>query len=139
MKLRNKRTGEIIEVDNIYTFAEGKHKKYNSLKDFNEEWEDYEEPEEYWYLSGGGDIIYAEDANTVFDKEHKFIGNYFSSIEEAEKAVGKLKAWKRLKDKGFKLWSFKKSGYGIDLDYYTITVLSPRDKEALDLLFGGEE
>lgn len=40
--------------------------------------------------------------NTIANvEEYKEIGNYFETKEEAEKAVEQLKAWKRLKDKGF--------------------------------------
>ena len=58
----------------------------------------------YYYIDSAceGDI----DRNEIFDCEHckridefnKSIGNYFNTREEAEKAVRKLKAWKRLKD-----------------------------------------
>lgn len=139
MKLRNKKTGEIIEVNNIWSFAEGKQENYNSLKEFNDEWEDYEEPKEYWYLENNGEVIKTTYEGNLYEEKMQEIGNYFETKEEAEKAVEKLKAWKRLKDDGLKLWSFKKTVNGIDLDYYTITVLAPRDKESLDLLFGGEE
>lgn len=59
--------------------------------------------------------------------------------EEAEKAVEKLKAFKRLKDNGMIKYSFHKEKTGIDLDFYTLTILAPRDKDSLNLLFGDEE
>ena len=37
MKLRNKKTGEIIETNILYV------SKYETLAELNEEWEDYEE------------------------------------------------------------------------------------------------
>ena len=37
---------------------------------------------------------------SIYDKNRKQIGNYFETEEEAEQAVEKLKAWKRLKDNG---------------------------------------
>ena len=44
------------------------------------------------YIVGVGDYL-----NSVEDM--KAIGNYFDTKEEAEKAVEKLKAWKRLNEK----------------------------------------
>jgi hypothetical protein len=38
-----------------------------------------------------------------------------------------------------RIYSFKKEKTGIDLDFYTLTILAPRDKDSLKLLFGGEE
>ena len=109
MKLRNKKTGEILEAHEIglidkcaylKIFRAGDYgtKQYNSLAELNKEWEDYEEPEEVWYIDWKGDIRSA-DINDEWECE-KQIGNYFETKEEAEKAVEKLKAWKRLKDKG---------------------------------------
>ena len=71
----------------------------------------------------------------------KIIGNYFDTREEAGQAVEKLKAAKRLKDKGF---VFK----GVNEDDGSIkTGLSKGVKicdsvefyEDMSLLFGGEE
>ena len=110
MKLRNKKTGEIgkpafIGVDyEITILPEDKNKKaryYKTLAELNEEWEDYEEPKKYWYMNDGGRIKTMNDANDEEDVARKEIGNYFETEEEAKKAVRKLKAWKRLKDKGF--------------------------------------
>lgn len=74
-----------------------------------------------------------------FNKE---IGNYFETKEDAEKAVKKLKAWKRLKDNGFKF-------EGIENRSHRIKFYQGRSYETeqqciqagidLDLLFGGEE
>ena len=108
MKLRNKKTREIGEViigigGEYYVVAPNKfYEFYDSATELAEEWEEYEEPKEYWYLSGRGEVRCIEDDGVEFDKDHKEIGNYFSSKEEAELAVRKLKAFKRLKDKGFR-------------------------------------
>ena len=102
MKLRNKKTGEIINNNGI-NFLEGDYKTYNSLAELNSEWEDApEEPKKYWFINASGEInsIYEEDEEEEDTKSCKEIGNYFETKEEAEKAVRKLKAWKRLKDKG---------------------------------------
>ena len=116
MKLKNKKTGEIGDIAQTsnnaiivyYPIVDGvainpQHRAiYESLVELNMEWEDYEEPKEYWYMDYGGRIKAINDANDKEDVARKEIGNYFETREEAEKAVDKLKAWKRLKDKGFR-------------------------------------
>lgn len=138
MKLRNKKTGEIGELqitEKHYAVAVGNGtancnvKVYCSLDKLNAEWEDYEEPKEYWFLSGRGEVKCIEDENTVFDKDHKFIGNYFETKEEAEKAVEKLKAWKRLKDKGLRFIGLGKDRYGVEDIKYHIEL--PTDTKGL--------
>lgn len=101
MRLRNKKTGEIIRFyDGITLNGED----YDSLAELNDEWEDCEELKEYWYID-----TYIQEIRTMtkginedLDTFNKEIGNYFEYEEEAEKAVEKLKAWKRLKDAGCK-------------------------------------
>ena len=114
MKLRNKKIGkfgflniktneetwfEVETIGDIYT--------YSSLAGLNAEWEDYKEPKERWYINENGGVLRyipsdpdGEDLSYMNYQEQ--IGNYFETKEEAEKAVEKIKAWKRLKDKGFK-------------------------------------
>ena len=112
MKLRNKKTGEIAEPFGItyingrtfVQFDDGKGTfkfEAHSLAGLNEEWEDYEELKEYWWIDPSCMYMVRKILSTHenIDKE---IGNYFGTEEEAEKAVEKLKAWKRLEDKGFK-------------------------------------
>lgn len=41
MKLRNKKTGEIIELDNWLIFTDRPRDTYTSLADVNADWEDY--------------------------------------------------------------------------------------------------
>ena len=96
MKLRNKRTGEIIEtvivdhgaeweIRNMYT-DEG-IQTYDSLAELNEEWEDApEEPKDFWYIYGDGCLKSTHLTHTM-QEEMKQIGNYFETREEAEKAV----------------------------------------------------
>lgn len=119
MKLRNKKTGErgiINYFDNqsivIYPIDENWNAKgdkkyiFHSLAELNEEWEDYEEPKEYWYMDYAGFIRSAARTGNSWEVQKK-IGNCFETKEEAEKAVEKLKAWKRLKDKGFRFEGIK--------------------------------
>lgn len=153
MRLRNKQTGEVMDdaqyrnysLHNGFGFRLGdKEYEYHTLAELNEEWEDEpEEPKEYWYIDWTPEIgvYHTRDVDSDADKRQKEIGNYFETKEEAEKAVGKLKAWKRLKDKGFKF-------DGV-YDDYTIKFTAPKEEigwfwcngmdKDLNLLFGGEE
>lgn len=71
----------------------------------------------------------------------KAIGNYFKTKEEAEKALKKLEAWKRMKDKGFRFnrWTIpeepKTPHIKLVIEAEMDVPDSPYD---LDLLFGGE-
>lgn len=111
-------------------------------------WEDYEEPKDYWYIDVDGSIIQSHKPtyiNHLLDGI-KSIGNYFETKEEAEKAVEKLKAWKRLKDARFKFTDF-----GYNLDEMSSSTIGANEKicfdtmcyedfsDDLELLFGGEE
>lgn len=159
MKLRNKQTGEtgyylhthrdhktgvlkVAVLKDGVPFSEFKPYEpiydYDSLAELNEEWGDYEEPKEHWYINFIGGIEKTDrDENDEPGRAMIEIGNYFETKEEAEKAVEKLKAWKRLKDKGFRFIDHidRDCGQGItryEWDGYI-------NGEDLDLLFGGEE
>lgn len=113
MKFKNKKTGQegnfIINKDHFECVDLDLVPEYNSLAELNEDWEDYEEPKEYWFINDlDGKPMKCElrycpvrDFADWIEKR-KQIGNYFETKEEAEKAVEKLKAFKRLRDKGFK-------------------------------------
>lgn len=179
MKLRNKKTGEIgnlvlntnpnresysvLSTENGDTICGNLVvADYDTLAELNKDWEDYEGPETYYYISDCVNIEsltndrgynLPEEIWHKAIKRRKVIGNYFETEEEAEKAVEKLKAWKRLKDKGFEF-------EGIKEDYTRI--LQSQDPfrtgkrylqfnksedeewmkenwQDLDLLFGGEK
>ena len=155
MKLRNKKTGEIVEV------AFGNYKNllkslvvdndnepgepygiYNSLAELNEEWEDYEEPKEHWWYIDNLGVVNQATFITVVEqamaKDSKAIGNYFETKEEAEKAVEKLKAFKILKDNGFKFnaWYGGSKVISFSIPQEIIGKSTAKD---LNLLFGGEE
>ena len=108
MKLRNKKTGQegnfIINKDHFECVDLDYVPEYRNLAELNEEWEDYKEP--YYYIDCLGEVL--EDGKSycsdITPETLKEIGNYFSTEEKAKKAVEKLKAWKRLKDKGFKFY-----------------------------------
>ena len=161
MKLRNKKTGEIVELCGInlingrafvrFDDEKGTFKvEARSLAELNAEWEDYEEHKEwYWFIEDNGVIqrsCHYEDLHPTLDKARKDIGNYFNTREEAEKAVEKLKAWKRLKDKGFKFVRIieRNEGHRVGqyLEFEMAYHFTPDAKQIgddLDLLFGGEE
>jgi hypothetical protein len=143
MKLRNKKTGEIKEwgfamLQNDAQTTELRH--YNSLAELNEEWEDApEEPKEHWCITMYGGITRIKDDEEPIDDLIE-IGNYFNSKEDAYDARDKLKAWKRLKDKGFRFLCWNVD-YTID---FTINGQNTDNRikeynEVLDLLFGSEE
>ena len=154
MKLRNKKTGEIVEVltdsisVDILKDREEMTGFYNSLAKLNEEWEDYEEPKKHYEILAMGAVMEREDAeDEIFRNQgQREIGNYFETREEAEKAVEKLKAWKRLKDARFEFGTIK---YNLDEEssstiaydgIITIEGMAYEDfAEDLDLLFGGED
>lgn len=157
MKLRNKETGEIVEfrylqtdhdaplVLTIKSKDELKMEEFASLHELYSEWEDVsEEPKEYWYLDVDGEISSGNiEDGTV--KAMREIGNYFETKEEAEQVVEKLKAWKKLKDKGAKIIGYACYGgtntKGEFSGEIKVTIDAPHeiDKYLFDLLFGGEE
>lgn len=149
MKLRNKKTGEIIETEfknPINIFIKNSNTslshEYTSLAELNEEWEDYAEPKEHWCVTMYGGITRIKDDEEPIDDLIE-IGNYFNSKEDAYDAWDKLKAWKRLKDKGF-VWQGWEEG-GLDNGMCIVGCQIPEDNwetdvvEDLDLLFGEEE
>ena len=132
-------------IYNIRLFT-GSGREINSIRELTEEWEDYEEPKKYYFIrDDGSGVGYSPIGNSTVAKRREEIGNYFETQEEAEKGVEKLKAWKRLKDKGFRF-----SGWTID-DGLRISICTNIDeddiydednrriKPDLDLLFGGED
>lgn len=161
MKLKNKKTGEIVDLvegyikDSYYgqkieikplAISNKEGYMYNSLAELNENWEDYEEPKVGYIIDPmEEDYMSADDSGyEESDVERaKELGIWLETKEEAEKAVLKLKAWKRLEDKGFKFseWEEGTKDYKV-----IITGILPKgllddeqDNDDLDLLFGGEE
>lgn len=127
----------------------GEHRfYYKSIDGFIEDWADpYEEPKEYWFVSDNGYICSCIDDGDSWDEHRKEVGNYFSSREEAEKAVEKLKAVKRLRDKGFEFDVIPALGHCDDkkFDISIIATMPAKwwcnDKVVDDIhyVFGGEE
>lgn len=146
MKLRNKQTGEIV------VFGEGiVDLNIIGCKNVGEMieagWTDYEEPKDIWWLDNEGNANHTHEFDDIF-KKNKEIGNYFKTKEEAEKAVEKLKAWKRLKDKGFRFtgWATNEGIRGIDFEVpdsffseHNHSCISDETRDDLDLLFSGKD
>lgn len=149
MKLRNKISGEIKE----FALFDGKELQGGAtLESLTKEWEDApEEPKEsehYWYIGYKNDIRrtkyhhISDFADNQITATRKEIGNCFESLEEAELALRKLKAWKRLKDKGFEIYSWDYEFDMVDKPAQTIILRASavdNNNDDLDLLFGGED
>ena len=145
MKLKNKKTGEIVTLtlstngEDLIIMGNDMYAhitKLSELKDY----EDYEEPKDIWWLDDEGNVNHAtSEIDDDFEK-NKEIGNYFKTKEEAEKAVEKLKAAKRLKDKGFR---FIEGWLDNNDDYFIIKAklghVGLIDQPDVHLLFGGKE
>lgn len=67
--------------------------------------------QEYYSLGRDGSVMNDDWVGISVDCDRFEIGNCFQTKEEAEKAVEKLKAWKRLKDSGLKFKDWNKSNY----------------------------
>lgn len=105
-----------------------------------------EEPKEFFaispYKKEGYEVFPYDNYGHIY-KLAEELGIAFKTKEEAEKAVEKLKAWKRLKDKGFKFtgvgmeyggaWTKLLFSKGEDEDWVR------ENMEDLRLLFRGEE
>ena len=98
MRLRNKKTGQegnfIINKDHFECVDLDLVPEYNSLAELNEEWEDVlEEPK-----GSALDLMILTLTNFIENEpdEDKV------DLEDCKQMLEKLKAWKRLKDKGFK-------------------------------------
>lgn len=150
MKLRNKKSGEIVYATMMASYgggelqiryypvnnAESTHfKEYRSISELNEEWEDYEESK--------------EDALSVMILT---LTNYIENeptdcidLDDCKEMLKKLKAWKRLKDLGFKC-SYHSSGYhrgtfttDFVFDEDKLPIMDTFVAKDLNLLFGGKE
>lgn len=137
MKLQNKKTGKVIELfnntDGIFP---------GSLAELNAEWEDMpEEPKNPCFINWFGEV--SELLGHISDREIeklKEAGNYFETKEEAEKAVEKLKAWRRLKDKGFRFAGVEDGERTIRFEIPFRAGYDSCEAEVdLVFLFGGEE
>ena len=147
MKLRNKKTGETRDFDGINVLKNSDctiaQFSYDNLAELNEEWEDYREPKDFWYIDVDGDVYESFTLNQYNLDKISSIGNCFETKEEAEKAVEKLKARKRLKDKGFRFRGLGVDNYEIDDIKYEMKeppiTHDCQEMKDLKLLFGGKD
>lgn len=153
--LQNKSTGEIgclvcsfgktPEKITVVQYIDGKRGSkvwyYASLAELNREWQDYEEPISYPYLINPLCEGHISRGPQNFEEEEENadrLGFKFDTFEDAKKAVEKLKAWKRLKDKGFRFTGF--SGGRTIIEFTFDKHNEPGSAyDDLKLLFGGEE
>lgn len=143
MQLRNKKTGEIVVFgEGIVDLSQIGCKNVAEMIEAG--WEDYEEPKhDYYFIRDGGNIDchWYQKLGEITERR-KEIGNYFETEEEAEKAVEKLKAWKRLRGKGFRFNTWYGGSKNISYEITSLeneTYIPRQICDDLDLLFGGEE
>lgn len=166
MKLKTKfqdedfELGEVVDAD-VATMPDGRIKLqaaakaggfhtffYDKLEKLYSDWEDVTEGPScvYWIDTREERIVQTDLPITDNCLEYvRELGLGFEAREEAEKAIEKLKALTRLKDKGFKF-----DGWTID-DGLRVSVCTNLDgddiydedrketKKDLDICFGGEE
>lgn len=159
MKLRIKETGEVLEdvkfIDTtlhkitIQYLDDGvlRECSIKNLSDI-EEVKDYEEPKAFgWRIDEYNE---PEEIGFGFSLEEleylKEIGLLFKTKEETEKAVERLKAWKRLEDKGFRFKDFEETDRGKLGDFTIYAHIEPDYSQKYDefdddlyLLFGSEQ
>jgi len=86
-----------------------KIRNMQTLEDKEINLDNYKCIDDFYFIYPDGFIHYNQYAKHIsFVLALKSIGNYFETKEEAEKAVEKLKAWKRLKDKCFRFYRWNK-------------------------------
>jgi len=114
------------------------------LDEFVDEKEEYEEPKEFYIVEHRGKVGSRFRTGDIYEGMFKEIGNYFETKEEAEKAVEKLKAFKRLEDKGLIFCgTYSRKGENIiNFEFGDRPLNQTEADEAekdLDTIFGGEE
>lgn len=141
MKLRNKETGEIAEAsilnfELVVRYDDGRVEKYPLLFDYSN-FENYEEPKEYWAIDQFGEPINVTGLSSLQLEKLRRIGNLFKSEEKTERAVEKLKAWQTAKDAGFKFDGWQGASGAINQVVYC--KFGKASTSLLSFLFGGEE
>ena len=137
MKLRNKETGEIAELDGgAFKLKMGVlEQSISSLEKLTEEWEDYKGQPYYMVFNGEIFPIGDEEFADSTIKSMQDIGNYFGDVGEAQLAAKKLKAWQRLKNAGFRFQGWNPPAK-IE---FSMEDIYPGYIEDMTLVFGGRE
>lgn len=150
MKLKNKKTGEIGKIlkqlseDNqIEVITDNKLYVVKSLAELSAEWEDVpEEPKEHWAIDQFGEPINVSGLSRLqLEKLHR-LGNDFPSENATIKVIEKLKAWKRLKDKGFRFTAWYGGSKNISYEITSLeneTYIPRQICDDLDMLFSQED
>lgn len=96
--------------------------------------------EKHWYMTSWGEVWQYGDG-PLHEKWRILLGNDFETKEDAEKAVEKLKAFKRLKDKGFKFEGWDNTDRSTIHNFSLFVAIEDLENinKDLDLLFGGEK
>lgn len=154
MRLKNKKTGEIKDfLDVAKEFINGKNgKKTFTLAELNADWEDAPEEPKVGYIIDPMEEDYVSEDDSGYEEPDveraKELGIWLETKEEAELAVRKLKAWQRLKDKGFRFTGITRTSFDMDCiqfeignDFYNEQSLinSKLNKDLVLLFSGGEE
>ena len=116
---------------------------FKTLSELLEKWEEIEEePKEHWAIDQFGEPINVSGLSRLqLEKLHR-LGNDFPSENATMKAIEKLEAWKRLKDKGFRFDGRAKPNYR---ERFIIRCSLPKETliidvaKDLDILFGSIE
>ena len=145
MKLRNKKTGKVIDSNDLLTdrfildlFSRDFDYFNSIIHKIQDDWEECKEPKTFYVIDLDGEILPGDFEDKTIEKS-KELGNYFETKEEAERALEKLKTWKRLRDKGFRFKDFAR------LNDCAIIIRATSDEgwseiyDDLNTCFGGEE
>ena len=157
MKLRNKKTGEIgeLQVTEKHCVVAVRNgtancgvEIYSSLARLYEEWEDVPEEPKVGYIIDPmeEDYVAADDSGYEEDdvERAKELGIWFETEKEAEKTVEKLKAWRRLKDYNVKFnldFVKNKIYFNYTINNPLLDVLDGEEQifNNMKIVFGGEE
>lgn len=116
---------------------------YDCIEALYNDWSDYEEPKKHYEILAMGTVMEREDAeDEIFrNQEQREIGNYFSSREEAERAVEKLKAFANLRKRGLKFngWTNADRGMVGEFEIYCDALELDGIEQELEAVFGREE
>lgn len=149
MKLRNKKTGETREArifgEHLQLWVEALNDwvDYDDLDYLAKYWERYKEPKKHYFTIDGDGVLVCRTAGDFLNEGLcKQIGNYFETKEEAERALNKLKALKRLKDKGLVIGKCVRNQtgtYSVLLSWDDVPPVRKDVDADMRLVFGGGE
>ena len=140
MKLKNRKTGLVVELADSYMLSTPGGiviggKEYNTLRELNQDWEDFFEDRPVWVVDVDGEPWEAENLEEDVLAKCKTIGNGFATKEEAYLVSNKLRAWKKLSDKGFRFVNWTLPADGPARIVIEATCATGGISEELDLLF----